>query len=225
MASMFVLVVVIAVAWAIITVGATAYELTGLDREAAKFQALSAFTGTGFTTRISELVVRHPTRRRITSVLIILGYGGTATVVASLLASFAEASTLQAVENVLVFGVLASIAYWAGNRWGTAASDAFRRFLTPRLTGEAVPHEELLLYKRGYGITRIEVPADSRVVGKRLRDLDLRSSHIQIIAVEEYNDVHPIPNPDWRFEAGHHLIVYGRIAEVQDAFGPPNAAD
>ena len=110
MASMFVLVVVIAVAWAIITVGATAYELTGLDREAAKFQALSAFTGTGFTTRISELVVRHPTRRRITSVLIILGYGGTATVVASLLASFAEASTLQAVENVLVFGVLGSIA-------------------------------------------------------------------------------------------------------------------
>lgn len=37
---------------------------TGLSREAARFQARSAFTDVGFTTSESEKVVNHPERRR-----------------------------------------------------------------------------------------------------------------------------------------------------------------
>ena len=81
MGGALIVVLIVLVAYVIVVAGATAYELTGMDRETARFQALSAFTGTGFTTRVSELVVRHPARRRITSTLIILGYAGTATTV------------------------------------------------------------------------------------------------------------------------------------------------
>ena len=42
-----------------------ALTYTGLSREAARFQARSAFTGTGFTTSEAERVVDHPVRRRI----------------------------------------------------------------------------------------------------------------------------------------------------------------
>ena len=37
-----------------VRIGAVAFNLTGLEWKAAKFQALSCFTGTGFTTRESE---------------------------------------------------------------------------------------------------------------------------------------------------------------------------
>ncbi len=43
----------------------TALTLTGLSCEMARFQARSAFTGTGFTTSESEAIVNHPVRRRI----------------------------------------------------------------------------------------------------------------------------------------------------------------
>ena len=40
-----------------------ALTYTGLSLEAARFQARSAFTGTGFTTSEAENVVDHPVRR------------------------------------------------------------------------------------------------------------------------------------------------------------------
>ncbi|HKK31544.1 MAG TPA: potassium transporter TrkA, partial [Alphaproteobacteria bacterium] len=47
----------------VVRVGAEALTLTGLSRQEAKFQARSAWTGTGFTTTESEDVVSHPVRR------------------------------------------------------------------------------------------------------------------------------------------------------------------
>jgi hypothetical protein len=38
---------------------------TGMSRQAARFQARSAFTGAGFTTSESEQVVDHPVRREL----------------------------------------------------------------------------------------------------------------------------------------------------------------
>ncbi len=58
---------------------------TGLSRESARFQARSVFTGAGFTTTESENVVRHPVRRRIVMLLMLLGNAGIVTAVASLM--------------------------------------------------------------------------------------------------------------------------------------------
>ena len=58
---------------AIIGLGSLVLEATGLDRRRARFQVLSAFTGTGFTTSEAEAVIRHPQRRRIISTLMVVG--------------------------------------------------------------------------------------------------------------------------------------------------------
>lgn len=220
MGGVLVLVAVLVVAYVIVTVGATMYELTGVDKDQARFQALSAFTGAGFTTRISELVVRDPVRRRITSMLIVLGYAGTASIVASLIASFASQSVGSLLINGVVLIGFGAVAAGIVRLFGRVFGDVVRRFLTPRMTGEAVPHEEFVLYGSGFGITRIEIPPRSRVTGKRLRDLDLRDRQLQVLAIEDHAQVHPIPDPDWVFERGQHLILYGRLREVQRAFAP-----
>lgn len=221
MASVIVLVLIVIVSYVIVTAGATAYELTGLDRETARFQALSAFTGTGFTTRVSQRVVGQPVRRRITSTLIILGYGGTASVIASLVTSIDVDSGYATLLNLGLLVLTGVIAWFALRLLGPLfLGDVIRRILLPRITGDLVPHEELLLYKAGFGITRIEIPPRSRVIGKSLRELDLRTYNVQVIAVEEDNKVHPIPDPDWAFRKGQHLIVYGELRKVQEAFAP-----
>ncbi len=57
----------------IVTRGATiALTATGLSEKAARFQARSAFPGSGFTTREAEKVAYHPVRRQIITILISL---------------------------------------------------------------------------------------------------------------------------------------------------------
>ena len=58
----------------IVRAGAIALMMTGVERQRANFQALSAFSRAGFTTREAELVINNPRRRRIISWLIILGW-------------------------------------------------------------------------------------------------------------------------------------------------------
>ncbi len=214
------LVLTIGSAYVVVLAGAAAYELTGLDRETSHFQALSAFTGTGFTTRVTERVVSHPVRRRITSLLILLGYAGTATVIASLVTSVDTDSIGVSLRNIGSLAAAALLAWWLLRKLGDQVlGDWLRRVLAPRMQ-ESVPHEELLLYKRGFGITRIEVPQASRVVGRSLKDLDLRERQLQVLAVEDGARVMAVPSPDWVFLAGQHVVLYGALASVQDAFRP-----
>jgi hypothetical protein len=59
-----------------------------MSRDSARFQARSAFSGSGFTTTESESVVSHPVRRRIIMLLMLLGNAGLVTMIATLLGGF-----------------------------------------------------------------------------------------------------------------------------------------
>ena len=82
--SVFVFIAIIVIVYFVIKIGAAAFELTGLNSEQANFQSVSAFTGTGFTTREAELVTAHKDRRKIASALMILGNAGFVTLIATL---------------------------------------------------------------------------------------------------------------------------------------------
>jgi len=76
-------IIVVVASFIIVRIGAIAFQLTGLEWSLAKFQSLSCFSGTGFTTREAELVTGHPQRRRIATVLIVLGNAGFIIMIAS----------------------------------------------------------------------------------------------------------------------------------------------
>jgi len=66
----------------IVRAASVALMMTGLEKNKARFQALSAFSGTGFTTKESESIVNHPRRRQIIRWLMITGNAGIAMVIA-----------------------------------------------------------------------------------------------------------------------------------------------
>ena len=74
----------------VIRIASVAMRLTGLDDASARFQALSAFTGTGFTTTEAEMIVNYPVRRRIVSLLMIIGNLGLVGVFATVVASVVQ---------------------------------------------------------------------------------------------------------------------------------------
>lgn len=84
--------VIIALSILVTRVAAVALVHTGLARDAARFQARSAFTGVGYTTEEAERVARHPVRRRIAMTLMLLGNAGVVTVMASLVVGLIDPS-------------------------------------------------------------------------------------------------------------------------------------
>ena len=94
--SVMLFIIVVVASFIIVRIGAIAFQLTGLEWSLAKFQSLSCFSGTGFTTREAELVTGHPQRRRIATILIVLGNAGFITMIASIASAMNAQYTLWA---------------------------------------------------------------------------------------------------------------------------------
>lgn len=82
------LVLIFAISFFLVRVTAVALRLTGLPEHNARFQAISALTGTGFTTSEAELIVNYPIRRKIVTLLMLFGNLGIVSVLSTLMISF-----------------------------------------------------------------------------------------------------------------------------------------
>jgi len=88
----------------VVRAGAIALMKTGMDRNRAVFQALSAFTGTGFTTTEAESITRNYKRRRIISILMILGNAGIVAVLISVTSSLVMSEGYGLVKVTVLMG-------------------------------------------------------------------------------------------------------------------------
>jgi len=202
----------------IVRMGAIALEMTGLDREKARFQSLSCFSGTGFTTREAEQIVNHPQRRRIATFLMILGNAGIVAVITTFVVSSTEDRLVLSLRNVgLIAGGLVGLAFmirsqrfmdWIGRR--------IRHILQRRAHIEEADVTELLHQAEGYGVARLSVSAGSILGGKTLASSGLRSRDILVLSVERGEALMPLPSADRVIHEGDHLICYGPIKIIRE---------
>jgi len=217
-----ILFVTIMVAMIAVRIGGIALELTGVEQHVARFQALSAFTGTGFTTREAEQVVNFPQRRRIISVLILVGNAGIITAIASLAQTFTTTLNRQPQEVALIFGqlVTAGLALYLLYRiiiWPRIAQridSTIRGQLRTRTTLTPAEIEEILHSPEGWGVARVEVPAECQFAGKTMAETRPHDQGILVIAIERDEKLIPAPHGNESIEVGDQLIVYGKLAEM-----------
>ena len=102
------------VSFVVVRIGAIAFQLTGLEWSLAKFQALSCFSGTGFTTKESELITSDKQRRKIATILIILGNAGFVILIATLASSVFPQETIlsKLSESFLPFNIKPELVKW-----------------------------------------------------------------------------------------------------------------
>ena len=123
--------ITILVSFLIVRAGAIALMMTGIDREKANSQALSAFTRAGFTTREAELVVSDRKRRRIVSWLIILGSAGLVAIIVTATSSVAASEGYQLPIGIVAISAGALILYGLARRGGLTRR--WERFIENRL--------------------------------------------------------------------------------------------
>jgi TrkA-C domain len=218
--SVVLLLTIILASYICVRVGAVAFELTGIPWDQAKFQALSAFSNCGFTTRETEDIVGHPVRRRIAGYLIILGNAGVVTTIATLAGALVGADLKQAgLSLLLIIACLGLIAWFAkrpilAQRLRLAA----QRWLSSRADFQPSA-EALLRVDQGYCVTRLSLPEGSTALGRALSVLKPREHRLQILALERDGRFIPIPENEEVLRTGDAIVVYGTDAAIAAVFG------
>lgn len=226
MAGLILLLVVILASYVAVRAGAVALELTGMSPDKARFQALSAFTNTGFTTTDAEDVVNVPIRRRIISFMIILGHAGTVSVMAALATSLLQRDFLHFSLNVAILAVALVVFYRIARSRGLTGrlSKLLRRWIHDHYHIEVPAVDELLDVAEGFGVVRVVLEEDSPVLGRPLHDLDLKARKIQILSINRAGEVTTVPKGDSVLAAGDLVICYGSVAAIGESLrGSPPA--
>ena len=207
-------------------VAAVALMATGLSREAARFQARSAFTGVGYTTSEAESVVNHPVRRRVTMVLMLLGNVGVATVAGTVFLSVSqisdaaeEADGWQVARAVSLFlgGVLALVWFanseWVERRMNRVISRALRKYTSLNVQD----YVALLHLSQGYGISELRVEPEDWLANKTLIELALPQEGVLVLGVQRKGGPYlGAPHGTTRIRPYDTLLLYANLGRIEE---------
>jgi hypothetical protein len=228
MTALVTLLIVLFLSLAVTRVATIALSLTGLSRESARFQARSAFTGAGFTTSESEMVVRHPVRRRIVMLLMLLGNAGIVAAVGSLLLTFVDAAPANWTIRIAVLGggllvlwllatssavdrVVSRVTTWALRRWTHV---------------DVTDYAELLHIAGDHRVVELSVEEGSWLAGRTLDAINLRDKGMLALGVERPDrSFVGVPPLETRIEIGDRLTIYGRVDALHMLDAGPRGGD
>lgn len=220
MLAVFSLLIVVTLSILITRIATVALTHTGLSKEAARFQARSAFTGVGYTTNESETIVNHPVRRRIALILMLLGNAGIVTAMSSLVLGFVREEDQWALwlrllllaVGVIGLLLLASSA-WIDHQLSRLIDWALRKYTKIELKDYA----SILHLASGYRISELRVRNDEWLVGRTLSSARLREEGVNVLGIQtRRGDYVGALQGNTRIKAGDTLIIYGRADALEE---------
>lgn len=210
----------IGVSFLIVRAASIALMMTGLDEKRARFQALSAFSGTGFTTKEAELVVNHHQRRRIVMWLMILGNAGIVTVIVTGTSTIVVSDGYHLAISAVILVLGTFIVYKILSR--NAVVRRWEKFIEHRLIKsrafEEVAAEDLLHLGEGYGLLRVIAKLDSPFLNAQLSELQSGDERIWVLGIERSGTWIPFPPESTQIVEDDRFVVYGHLATLNRTF-------
>ena len=211
----------------LIRLASVALRITGLTEESARFQALSAFTGAGFTTRESETVVNYPIRRRIISLLITVGNLGLVTVFATLVVSLVQTDgEVRAVVTQVTWLVLGLGLLWflMLNKSADRILCAWiGRFLESTTFLGKRPFHRLVQISDGYSVCEHPVPAHWLDSGRLTGELNMRGL-VLLGTFSADGEAFDVGADDAALTIEHSLVLFGSD-RAHDTFSGDDDSD
>ena len=212
--------------WVITELFTFFFRLTGLPAEKARFQVISLLTGTGFTTRESEMILSSRKRRRLARITMLFGYVFNITIVSAFINVFLSLKIVQVekqffgfliplvtVALIFIFMRVPKVHAWFDNLLKRSAERIFDR----RETFNAV----MLVDNIGNGsiaqVTLRCIPDEYQ--GLTLAETRLRpETGILVMLVESRGGKEVPASADTVFQAGDRLIVFGDYKTICKTF-------
>lgn len=212
----FTVLLILVISLLVVRVATAALTLTGLSFDLAQFQALSAFTGSGFTTSESEDIVNHPSRRRIVMFLMLAGNAGVVLAISSIVTSFVNIEhqddwydagwvrMLFLLAGVLALFLLSHNRFVGGRIWRVSTW-----YLKRYTRLELHDYTRLLRLAGNYVVSEIHVHENDWLAGKTLAECQVASEGILVLGIERADGRYiGAPRGVSRIATGDTLIVY-----------------
>ena len=198
----------------IVRAAAIAFMMTGLDRKTGLFQALSAFSGTGFTTQEAESIVNHPVRRRIAILLMILGTAGVVTVIVTATSHVVTRVDYGLPIDVLILVVGLFLIYTVAthngfmSRWEDFI--AAKLVKSPSFEDEGAT-EDLVHLPEDNGLVRAFITEKSPFIGTSLSESGLSENGLLVLGIERGKNWIPLPKAKETIQEDDRIVVYGLL--------------
>ena len=216
------LLLIVAISLLVTRVATVVLTATGMSRSAARFQARSALSGSGFTTKESEQVVDHPVRRKVIAQLMLLGNAGIVAAATSTILGFKGGSWGHDWWRILelVLGLLALLAIsrsaWVDRRLNALISRLLRRYTD-------LPHRDLdaLLDLSGeFAVSELNIKAGDWLANRSLAELALRDEGAVVLGLRRADGRYlGAPTGETVLRSDDVLVLYGRgglLRELDD---------
>jgi hypothetical protein len=204
--------VILGLSLVITRVATLALVFTGLSPEVARFQARSAFTGTGFTTKESESITSHPVRRRIIMALLMLRSAGLISIVLSLILSFAGTDDSGRMIRLawIVGGVSVLWAASKNRRVDHAIKYLMQWMMRHRTDIQIIDYSELLKLADDYVIRELVIDEEDWIANRKLKSCSLRQEGLEILGIHRSNgDYVGVPRGDSEVYPEDRIVLYG----------------
>lgn len=205
----------------IIEVFTILFQLTGISKSKARFQVISILTGTGFTTKESEIITSSKIRRNIAQAIMIFGFTSTATVVTLLfnfVKSFSSVSIFEMFflicSFVLIFGVLSY------SKFRKKLDKTIERIATRAMFGK---NSNVIVIKDSYDnnmvIAEVIIKAMPEILKeKKLEDTPLTKLGIMVLVVESADTIPEIITKDTILKKGDTVTIFGPHNSIDEVF-------
>jgi len=199
----------------IVEVSTVMLKMTGLDRSTARFQAVSIITSSGFTTKESELITRHPVRRKIAIFLMILG-PLTLTFIISITVHLLGTGLSSPKDILIILGILFIIFLVFRNPIFQGLFDRMvekQLAKQPSLRKRSV--EEILNLDDNFTIAEVTLSNPNvPCAGKLLKEIRLRDRGVLVLSIHRDGNVIHTPRGIDELRINDTLLVYGRSLEI-----------
>ena len=205
----------------LVKAAAIAFTMTGLDSKTALFQALSAFSGTGFTTQEAESIVNHPVRRKIAILLMILGTAGVATIIVTATSHIVTREDYWLPIDILILVVGIFLIYTVATRKGFITK--WENFIAAKLVKspsfeEEGATEDLVHLPEANGLVRAFITEKSPFIGNSLSESGLSENGLLVLGIERGKNWIPLPKAKETIQEGDRIVVYGPLEVSRDLF-------
>jgi len=211
-------VIVVVIFFFIVRVATVILKLTGMDEDTARFQAISAFTGTGFTTAAAETILDDKLRSKTVSVLMVLGKVGIVSVIASLFLSFGKDDLAADLSKAIIILAFITILYKITTLKGF--SRALNKFIEKRIVARGFTKqktlEELFSLPKGYGLAQLAITGRSKEDGLTLAEAGFIKKDILVLSIERKEKLISFPHAEDKINKGDRLLCYGLISNIKE---------
>jgi len=202
------------------------FRLTGMSKSKSRFQVISLFTNSGYTTQEAELIVNHQMRRRLATTTMLLGYALNVTVISVLINIIMTLGNTSNTKDIWMF-----LIYFGGFIllvYLLAKVKIFDNFIQKLIRSIAIfliyrKHEniiEVIDHYSDFTIAEISIKKlPDKCIGVPLKENGLKSVYgLQVLAIKRKTKVLDEVDGETIIEEDDIIIVSGKLAKMKELF-------